>query len=284
MKTDFFKPTTINEAIELLNQYGDKAVIVNGGSDIVEKLTTGEKTPEAVIYIADIKELKNISENEGNVVIGGAVTYVEMLESPIIKKVKGMVEAVRQLGSPAIRQVATPAGNIGTGAPSADCTSMLMGLKAKVLVVNAMGERTIPIEDFFLSTYKTVLKPNDLIKEISFPAPKAGFGSGYIRLARRKSQDIAKVIVSASLSVEGGVCTEATIGLGALNATAVRGISLEEGIKGKNKEEALNFIGENFPKEAGLRPSRFTHYKELVTKVAVERAVEMAWNDAEEDK
>ncbi len=284
MKTDFFKPADIKEAVELLNQYQEKAVIVNGGSDIVEKLATGEKKPEVIIYIADIEEMKKITESEGKITIGGAVTYVEMLASPIIQRVKGLVEAVRQLGSPAIRQVATAAGNIGTGAPSADCTAMLMGLEAKVVVANVKGERVIPIENFFVSTFKTVLEPNDLIKEIYFSAPKEGFGTGYIRLARRKSQDIAKVIVSAALSVKDGICTEAAIGLGALNATAVRGTSVEEGIKGKKKEEVLSYIRENFPKEAGLRPSRFTHYKELVTCVAVERAVEMAWNNAEEVK
>lgn len=284
MKTDFFKPADIKEAVELLNQYQEKAVIVNGGSDIVEKLATGEKKPEVIIYIADIEEMKKITESEGKITIGGAVTYVEMLASPIIQRVKGLVEAVRQLGSPAIRQVATAAGNIGTGAPSADCTAMLMGLEAKVVVANVKGERVIPIENFFVSTFKTVLEPNDLIKEIYFSAPKEGSGTGYIRLARRKSQDIAKVIVSAALSVKDGICTEAAIGLGALNATAVRGTSVEEGIKGKKKEEVLSYIRENFPKEAGLRPSRFTHYKELVTCVAVERAVEMAWNNAEEVK
>lgn len=281
MRTDFFKPRDINEAIALLNQYQEKAVIVNGGSDIVEKLSAGKLQPEAVIYIADIEELKSITERNGNIVIGGAVTYVEMLASPVIQRVKGMVEAVRQLGSPAIRQVATPAGNIGTGAPSADCTSMLMGLEASIVAVSASGERTIPIEEFFINTYKTVLKPDELIKEIYFKALKSGDGTGYIRLARRKAQDIAKVIVSASLSVENGVCTKAAIGLGALNATAVRGTSIEDGLKGKRKEEALAFVRERFPKEAGLRPSRFTRYKELVTCVAVERAVEMAWNDAE---
>lgn len=284
MKTDFFKPADVNEAVSLLDQYQDKAVIVNGGSDIVEKIAGGRKKPEVILYINDMDELKQITESEGKITIGGAVTYVQMLNSPIIQKVKGMVEAVSQLGSPAIRQVATAAGNIGNGAPSADCTTMLMGLEAKAVVVNASGERVVPIEEFFVSTYQTVLQPGDLIKEIYFMAPKAGDGTGYYRIARRKAQDIGKVLVSVSLTVEKGICTKAAIGLGALNATAVRGTSIESAMIGKNKEECLSYIRDNFPKEAGLRPSRFTHYKELVTCVAVERAVKMAWEDAEEVK
>ena len=281
VKTEFYKPTDVKTVLELLDQYQDKAVIVNGGSDIVEDISSRKKQPEAIIYIADIPELKFIEERDGMIVIGGAVTYVEMLASPVIQKVHGMVEAVRQLGSPAVRQVATPAGNVGTGAPSADCTTMLMGSAARIVAVSAQGERVIPIEEFFVKTYKTVLAPNELIREILFPAPQAGDGTGYIRLARRKAQDIGKVLVSATLSIQDGICTKAVIGLGALNATAVRGTSIEEALVGKNKADALAYVRANFPKEAGLRPSRFTHYKELVTCVAVQRAVEMAWNNAE---
>lgn len=281
MKTEFFKPADVKTALELLDKYQDKALIVNGGSDAVEDISSGKKQPEAIIFVADIAEMKNIEVRDDEIVIGGAVTYVEMLASPIIQRVHGMIEAVRQLGSPAIRQVATPAGNVGTGAPSADCTTMLMGSAAKIVAVSAQGERIIPIEEFFVKTYKTVLQPNELIREIRFPNPKEGDGTGYIRLARRKAQDIGKVLISATLSVKDGVCTKAIIGLGALNATAVRGTSIETALVGKTKEEALTYVRENFPAEAGLRPSRFTHYKELVTCVAVQRAVEMAWKNAE---
>lgn len=284
MRTDFFKPVNLEEATLLLDRYNEKSAIVNGGSDIVEKIACGRIKPEAIIYINDIEELKQISVSENMIKIGGAVTYVQMLKSPIIQKVKGMVEAIRHLGSPAIRQVATPAGNIAHGAPSADCTTMLIGLEAKVIVVNAKGERTIPVENFFLGSYKTVLQPNEIIKEIIFMAPQTGGGTGYYRIARRKAQDIGKVLVSVSLTIDEGICTKAAIGLGALNATAVRGTSVEESIIGKSLEEASSYILENFPKEAGLRPSRFTHYKELVTCVAVERAVKMAWENAGEVK
>ena len=282
MKTEFFKPVDIKAALDLLDQYKNKAVIVNGGSDIVIEITKGSVNPRAIIYIADIQELKGITERNGNIIIGGAVTFAQMLKSPIIQKVKGMVEAVRQLGSPPIREVATAAGNLGTGAPSADCVTMLMGLEAKIVLVSTGGERIVPIEDFFLGSYKTVLAPNELIREICFYAPKQGGGSGFIRFARRKSQDIGKVLVSASLTVNDGICSKAVIGLGALNAAAVRSTSIENAITGKGKDTALEFIRSNFPKEAGLRESRFKHYKELVTCTAVERAVAMAWNNAEE--
>lgn len=281
MSTEFYKPTDLKTAVELLNKHQGNAVIVNGGTDIVIEINEGKRNPGVIVSVSDIKELKGISKRDGKIVIGGAVTYSEMLSSPVIKEIPGLFKAIGHLASPGIRQVATPAGNIGTAAPSADCTTMLMGLAAKIVAVCATGERVIPIEEFFVCSYKTVLKPNEIIKEIFFDAPQKNESSGYIRLARRKAQDIAKIIVSASLTVKDGVCTKAIIGFGALNPTAVRATSVEKAIVGKKKEEALAYVRENFPKEAGLRPSRFECYKRQVVPAAVERAVEMAWNNAE---
>ena len=278
---EFFRPENINTAVTLLSQFGDKAVIVNGGTDIVEKISKGAVIPEAVIYVAKIEALSAIEEKDDNLVLGGAVTYLQMLQDARIQKIRGLTQAIRQLGSAPVRVMATPAGNVGTAAPSADCTAMLMALHANIHLVSTHGERTIPIENFFVKTYQTVRRPNELIRAISFPSIHADTGTGYIRLARRKAQDIAKVLVSARITLEDGACTNASIGLGALNATAVRASSIERALIGQRREGAIQLARTTFPAEAGLRPSRFTHYKELVTSTAVERAIAMAWDDAE---
>jgi len=281
MKTEFYKPTNLKSALELLEKHKGTAVIVNGGSDIVQKISDGLVEPGAIIYVADVAELKSITERDGKIVIGGAVTYDAMLNNPLIQKVPGLVLAVRQLASPAIRRVATPAGNIGTCAPSADCTTMLVALGAKVVLASAGGEQEVAVEALFTGSYKTTIANNELIKEICFDAPKTGDGSGYIRLARRKAQDIGNVLVGASLTVKDGVCTKANIGLGALAPTSIRGADIEVAIVGKNKDAALEYVRKIFPKDAKLRDDRFKDYKELVTCTAVERAVAMAWNNAQ---
>ncbi|MBQ5950729.1 MAG: FAD binding domain-containing protein [Lachnospiraceae bacterium] len=280
--SEFFKPKTVKECIDLLDQYGSKAMIVNGGTDAVEKINTGKAQPEAVILMTEMKELKKITVKDGAVHVGGAVTYLQMLKNAEIKKNQGMMIAVGAIGSPPVRVMATPAGNVGTAAPSADCTTMLMGSDAKIHVVSKKeGERVIPIDKFFVKTYVNVLKPEDLITEVEFPAMQPGMGSGYVRLTRRKVQDIGKVLVSATIEVKRGRCTKAVIGLGALNATAVRAYSVEEALVGLSRKEAQEFCRSGLPKEAGLRPSRYTHYKEITTPVALERAVMMAWDQAE---
>lgn len=282
METKFFTPTNLDKALELLDKYKDKAVIVNGGSDIIIDIVNKKVTPEVIIYLEGIKELKKVIKRGQKIVLGGAVTYLQIEQSPICQKITGLIESISHLGSPQIRAVATVAGNIGTAAPSADCNTMLMALKAKIVLVSARGERIVPIEEVFLETYKTAIQADEIIKEIYFTAPKENDGSGYYRAARRKAQDIGKVLVSANIHVENGICIDAAIGLGALNATVVRGTSIEKAIIGKNREQALEYVRNNFPIEAGLRASYFKHYKELVTNSVVERAIAMAWDDIEE--
>ncbi|MDW7669207.1 MAG: FAD binding domain-containing protein [Bacillota bacterium] len=271
--TEFFKPETLKEAVDLLNKYKEESLIVNGGTDIVEKIAKDEVDPGAIIYISDIEELRKIEEKEDSVVIGGSVTYREVLESPFCQKFPGLIQAVKVIGSPPIREVGTPAGNIATSAPAPDCNVMLIALEAELVLASVEGERRVKVEDFFRGTYKNVMKPNEIIKEIKIPLPKENAKSGYLRLARRKGQDIAKVLIGVSMVSEGEVCKEIKIGLGALNASPVRVYSVEKALTSNNIEETLKEIRNVFPEEANPRESRFKEWKETVLNSAIERAI-----------
>ena len=275
--TEFFKPKTIEETLELLNQYNDEAVIVNGGTDIVEKIGEGKINPQAIVYIKDISELNKIREENGKIIIGGAVTYEAIETSKICNKVLGLIQAVSEIGSPPVRVVATPAGNLGTAAPASDCNVMMLALGAEVLVVSKNEERIIKLEDFFIKTNQTVLKSNELIKEIIIPEDAASSYNGYVRLARRKAQDIAKVLVGVSVTADNDICKDIKISLGALNAIPIRAYSLESMMIGKDIHEGLRQIRGIFPKEAKPRKSRFKRYKELVTNTVIQRAIKKAY-------
>ena len=280
METMFFRPKSLNEAISLMNQ-PEGAVIVNGGSDIVLAIAAKKISPAAIVYVEGIEGMNTITDDGEYVRIGGSVTYRQMQRSPICQETIGLMEAIRYLGSPPVRSVATPAGNIATAAPSADCATMMLALGTEVLLVSADGERVVPHKEIYTGTYKTAIRKNEIIRELRFPSLKKGMGTGYCRLARRKAQDIAKVLVGALVQLDKeGRCINATVSLGALNATAVLAPSTAELILGMNKSEAVQTAENNFPSEAGLRESYFKHYKELTTGNAVARSLAMAYDEA----
>lgn len=275
-RTEFFKPSTLAEALELLNQYQERAVVVNGGTDIVEKIGDGSVNPEAIIYIKDVVELNEIHKQDGDLVIGGAVSYEKIQNSNLCRALPGLIEAVSEIGSPPIRVVATAAGNIQTAAPAPDCSVMLLGLGAKLVLTSLAGDRVVELSDFFIKRGQTVLRADELIRQIVIPAQAVNSKTAYKRMARRKAQDIAKVLVGVSMVVEDGICQKIQIGLGALNATPVRAYSLEAIMTGKRIEDGLRQIKTVFPEEANLRISRFTEFKQQVTNTIICRAIEQA--------
>jgi len=276
MSTRFYNPKTLNETLVLLERYGPDALIVNGGTDAVLFLTEKKVDPEAIIYIANLPNFHGILSDESSVYLGGGVTYSEMLANPIIQKYQGMVDAVMQLASPPVRAIATPAGNICRAAPSADGTTILLALRAKVHLVSTRGARVVELKDFFKSIYETVCEPNELVVNIEIPLLKEGEGTGYYRLSRRKAQDIAMVLIGSYVRMEGGYIKDISISLGALNAYVRLAGELERAIIGKTMEEALAYTESVFPVEAKLRDDFFKEYKKDAVCTAVTRSVERA--------
>lgn len=273
----FYKPDTLAQALDLLDSYREKAVIINGGTDIVEKITKGMLDPEAMIYIKDIPELKGIKEEAGFIVIGGGATYTEVEQAPVCQKIPGIMQAVAEIGCPAIRHVATPAGNIGSAVPAADFNVILLALDAEIILASKSGERKLAIKDVFVGPGQTKIKENELIKEIKIPVPGDRTFSSFLKLARRKIMDIAQVTIAVSLTLDGTVCEDIRIALGAINPVPVRSYSLEKMMIGKDMKTGLAAIRGVFPPEVTPREDRFKTYKEQVTNTAIERAINKAY-------
>jgi CO/xanthine dehydrogenase FAD-binding subunit len=290
VRTEFYSPSSLVAALELLDQYRQQAVIVNGGTDVVEKIANGTIDPAAIVYIQGIAELKKIGESNGFVRIGGAVTYEEVLNSPLCSQFSALKQAVLEVGSPAIRVVGTPAGNIGTAVAAADCNVALMALDAEVVAASKQGERVIKLTDFVVGYRKTVLAANELIKEIRIPVvPGVNTASAFVKLSKRKAQDIAEVSAGVRLTVEGDVCRDIVVAMGSVSKMTVRAYSLEKIITGKKVVDGAAAIKGLVPAEVALRSpgnelfaarpfaKAERQYKEAVIGVVVERAIKKAY-------
>ncbi len=272
--TRFFAPDSLEDALRLLAEYRGGAVVVNGGTDIVEKIAFDRIRPEAVVYIGNIRSLCDVERRAGYTVIGGGVVYADILRSPLCAPLDALRDAIAEIGSPPIRAVATLAGNIGSAVPAADGNVALVALGALVELVSLEGERSVPVCDVFLGPGRTCLKPHELIRGIVIP--DRGHHSAFVKLARRKSQDIAQVSAAVRLDMDGDVCRDVVIGMGAVSATVVRAKSFEILLRGLPIEEGLAQLRGAVPTEASLRSPRNRTYKEAVMGVIGERAVRKA--------
>lgn len=277
MSTPFFRPASVKETVALLATYGDGACLVNGGTDIVEKIAQGRVQPKAIIYMHDIPELRKVALDNDSLCIGGAASYAALSAFPGIAPFTALCEAVAEIGSPAIRVMGTPAGNVGTAVPAADCNVALLALGAEFVLESVQGRRTVAAENMFTGYCTTLRRADELIREIRIPALLPHSGSAFVKLAKRKAQDIAQVSAGVWLQVENGRCIQARVALGAVNSRAVRAGSMERVLADVPFAQALEQIRGMVPEEASLRSPRNKAYKEAVIGVVVARAAEQAF-------
>ena len=190
------------------------------------------------------------------------------------------------MASPAIRQKATAAGNICTAAPAADVAAMLYALGSSVKLKSIRGERIVPLSSFYNTkrSYSTVMEKDEILTSILIPSLQKGEGTGYTRLSRRKSQDIAKVMVGVRLKTEKGLITSASISLGAVNAQLVHGTETEKAIIGMNEKESYDYAFTHFPEEAQLHESYYTEYKKAVLPSTLAETIKKAFLSIKEEE
>ncbi len=226
----YHKPSNLDEALELLDRLGD-AKIIAGGTDLLIDLRIGRYSPRNIIDINRVKELKYIVDEGEYIRIGALTRLQEIIESKVIKeKIPLLHEAVYQMASWQIRSRGTIGGNLCNASPAADTAPPLLVLEAKLKLVSIDGERIVDIRDFFKGPRETVLRHNELLKEIIVPVYH-GYGYSYLKLGRRNSFTLSIVSVATMVRVEDGVFSDVRIALGSVAPTPVRAHSVEKYLK-----------------------------------------------------
>jgi carbon-monoxide dehydrogenase medium subunit len=273
---DYKKPATIDEAVEILAQYGDKAKILAGGTDLVVMIKEDILTPEMVIDIKGIKELKEISFLNDELKIGAGVTFFEIEESDIIKQnFRILCEAAGTVASVGVRNAATLVGNINTAVPSLDSAPALMVYDAVVHVKSKNGERTIAIEDWFTGPKRTALKSDEMVVAVSMKKPNGKSASCYKKLGRYKGEDLAQAGVGVLVSEN----KQYKISFCAVGPVPTRAHKIEDLLNGKELTaeiiaKAQDLVEQEISPITDIRSSK--EYRTQMVKVMLERAL----NDA----
>ena len=236
----YFAPADIGDTLKLLADYGEKAIVLAGGTDLVPAINYYELKPENLIYIGNLG-IDGIKEEKGKLVIGAAATTANIAASDIVtEKTPALAQAAFLSGSVAIRTVATIGGNLANASPAADLACALMALDAEIVLAGAKGSRTVPITEFFSGPGETARKSDELLQEIHVPIPEGK--TRFLKLGRRKALTISVANTAVHLKMDGQKCGEVRIALGAMAPTLLRCSKAEKMIKGKSLD--MTAIGE----------------------------------------
>jgi CO/xanthine dehydrogenase FAD-binding subunit len=235
--TLYFAQTNVRETLKLLSQYGRKATILAGGTDLVPKINYYELKPDVLVYIGDLG-LDYIREKGGKLLIGAATPMAKIAASKLVaKKASALGEAARQAGTAAVRTAATIGGNLANASPAADLAPPLLAMDAELLLMSSQGKRIVALKDFFKGPGKTVLKPGELIAEISMTMPKGK--TVFLKLGKRKAMSLSVVNVAVCLDMEGKRCKRARIAVGSVAPTPLRCNGAEALLMGKKVDPEL---------------------------------------------
>ena len=230
----YFRPTTIAEALDLLNQYKGNARLVAGATDLFLDIEKKKKAPEALVDVRTIKELHEVKEEDGRLFIGAAVTHTELENNSLVNKhFKALALGASVVGGPAIRNVGTIGGNVINAQPAADTAVPLFAFDAVCVVCDADGEKEVPIAELYAGPGKSNLDASkQLLKGFYLKTGEYNV-SGFARQAKRKALALPMLNMAAALKIRCGKITKASLSAGPVSTTPLRLTEAEAYLVGK---------------------------------------------------
>jgi aerobic carbon-monoxide dehydrogenase medium subunit len=277
---DYHSPATLDEALALLAQHGDKAKILAGGQSLLPMLKLRLGQAGVLIDIGRVPGLDYIKEEAGTLKIGAATRESALERSELIRsKYPILLDTAAVIADPLVRNRATVGGNLAHSDPANDHPATMLALGATIVARGPKGERTIPIGEFFTGIFSTALAPNEILTEIRIPIPPPRSGGAYRKL-ERKVGDFATAAAAVQLTLgAGGEVTQVGIGLTAMGDVPVKATDAERFLKGKKTNGAAIT-------EASQRAAAATdptadrrgavEYKREMARVLTERALRLA--------
>lgn len=235
----YHAPSTVNDAIALLNQYGDEAKLLAGGHSLLPMMKLRFAEPEHLVDINNIESLKGIGEKNGDIIIGAMTSENALIGSELLQSQCPLIpQAAKLIADPQVRNRGTIGGDIAHGDPGNDHPAIMMALDARFTLAGPNGSREVLANDFFLGTYYTLLQADEILTEIRIPVHAANTGCSYHKL-KRKTGDYATAAAAAVIAMSGNTCQHARITLTNLGPTAIRANAAETVLVGQVISEVL---------------------------------------------
>ncbi len=275
---DYVRAGSVAEALRLLAEPGLTSRPLAGGTDVLVYIRHERAPFDRLVDISRVPELKIIERRGNEVVVGGAVTYTEAAESPLLRQVAAcLVEACLTVGGPAIRNMGTLGGNVVNAAACADSLPPLTCLDTMVHLRSLAGERTMALSEFIMGPNRTAIRAGELLTHFSFPVPPDGARQVFIKLGRRNAQAISRLSIAAIGRLDGqGRADYVRLSPGAAMPTPRRLTEVEAMLLGQVPTDELLIA-------AGVRSAEVmiavtgrrwsTEYKEVAIQALAERVL-----------
>lgn len=237
---DYFSCKTIDEAFSLLSHHKHEARILAGGTDLLIKMKHKRMMPKYLVDIKRLPDLDYIRHHEEEGLRVGALTSIQGIRnSPLIRKrFSVLYDCASVLGTRQVRNLATLGGNLCNASPAAECAPALLACEAKVKIQGPRGERTIPLEDFFLGPGTSALEGDEILTQIEVPNVPVETRGVYLKHSTRRI-DVAIVGVAVLITLDGELCRDIRIALGAVGPTPFRAKKAEDLIRGEKVTKAV---------------------------------------------
>lgn len=281
---EYFDPSTVDEALKLLQQHGDDAKILAGGQSLVPLMNFRLARPKVIVDVNKVPGLDYIREADGMIRIG-ALTRQRAVENSALVKAKCPLlhEATYWVGHLAIRTRGTVGGTIAHADPAAEYPTVLTALGGQVVIRGPGGEKVVNPDDFFVTFLTTSLQPTEMVTEVRFPKIPPEAGWAFVEFSRRHG-DFAIVGVAAMVQLDKQrKCTDARIALCGVGGAAFKARSAEAMLKGTELTDniiqaAAEKVGEEVEPEGDLHGS--AEYRKHLAKVLTGRTLKKALEKA----
>jgi len=283
---EYVEPRSLTEAVSLLAQYGDRAQLLAGGTNLLVQMKMEQLAPDCVINVGHLPELNGVTPGDGGLRLGALTKIRALRNAPEVQtEYAALAEACAAFGSAQIQMMGTLGGNLCNGSPASDSVPALMALDAQLHLVGPAGERTVPVEEFLLGPGRTALQDGEILVAVQLPRPQAGTGSAFIKISR-VAADLAKASVAAVVVREGERVVECCLSFGSVGPTVVRARRAEAVLTGNPFTaelalEAGQVAAEEISPIDDVRSTAW--YRREVVKALTHDVLQTAWKRAGEE-
>jgi carbon-monoxide dehydrogenase medium subunit len=278
---EYSTPNNLNEALALLA--GGNAKVLAGGMSLIPLMKLRLASPDHLVDLSRISDLKSIREESGNIHIGSTATHYDIESSPVIRgKCPLLAEAASNIGDVQVRNMGTIGGSIAHADPAADYPASLIALEAKVRIASAKGERTIGIEQFLVDSLTSALDSGEIVREVIVPVEAAGTGLSYQKMVQPAS-GFAIVGAAARIRKSAGKVAFVRVGITGVAGKAFRAPGVEKLLEGTagsaaDVQKAAAVVADGVDASSDLNAS--SAYRRQMAKVYTARALTKALSRA----